>query len=168
MVFPLFFLYNNNAAIQPPPKTAAEPAAEMQGEKMEICKISFDKRDFFRIIRQTDRQDKISLSSFPAYNQNFITPFQGTRCVHGHSVGGARPFAFWQLRRLGRGGVRSVYSHETRVALVKERVKEIERQRKRRVRSGALILAALAVGTALGAAAFCHRRGKERGIRIEK
>ena len=60
MVFPLFFLYNNNAAIQPPPKTAAEPAAEMQGEKMEICKISLDKRDFFRIIRQTDRQtDKI-------------------------------------------------------------------------------------------------------------
>ena len=42
MVFPLFFLYNNNAAIQPPPKTAAEPAAEMQGEKMEICKISLE------------------------------------------------------------------------------------------------------------------------------
>lgn len=58
MVFPLFFLYNNNAAIQLPPKTAAEPAAEMQGEKMEICKISFDKRDFFRIIRQTDRQTR--------------------------------------------------------------------------------------------------------------
>ncbi len=43
-----------------------------------------------------------------------------------------------------------MYSHETRVALVKERVKEIERQRKRRARSGALILAALAAGTALG------------------
>ena len=114
-----------------------------------------------RNILTTD--SSISLSFFPAYNQNFITPFQGTRCVHGHSVGGARPFAFWQLRRLGRGGVRSVYSHETRVALVKERVKEIERQRKRRVRSGALILAALAVGTALGAAVNGLRRGRERG-----
>lgn len=43
-----------------------------------------------------------------------------------------------------------MYSHETRVAPVKERVKKIERQRKRRARSGALILAVLAAGTALG------------------
>ena len=53
MVFPLFFLYNKNAAIEPPPKTAAEFAAEMQVEKMEICKISLDKWDLSRIIRQT-------------------------------------------------------------------------------------------------------------------
>ena len=56
-----------------------------------------------------------------------------------------------------------MYSHDTRVALVKERVKEIERQRKRRVRSGVLILAALAVGTALGAAVNGLRRGREKG-----
>ena len=100
MVFPLFFLYNKNAAIEPPPKTAAEFAAEMQVEKMEICKISLDKWDLSRIIRQTD--SSISLSFFSAYNLTFITPFQGARCVHGHSVGGARPFcvlaapAFWE------------------------------------------------------------------------
>ena len=56
-----------------------------------------------------------------------------------------------------------MYSHETRVALLKERVKEIKRQRKCRVLSGVLILAALAAGTTLGAAAFCPHRGKERG-----
>lgn len=61
------------------------------------------------------------------------------------------------------GGVRSVYSHETRVALVKERGKEKERQKQRRIRSGTLILAALAVGMALGAAAACPRRGREKG-----
>ena len=43
-------------------------------------------------------QASISLSFFSAYNQNFITPFQGARCVHGFSVGVARPFAF-----LGKG-----------------------------------------------------------------
>ena len=56
MVFPLFFLYNKNVAIEPPPKTAAEFAAEMQGEKMGIYKIGLDKRGQFPIIRQTDRQ----------------------------------------------------------------------------------------------------------------
>ena len=61
MVFPLFFLYNKNAAIEPPPKTAAEFAAEMQVEKMEICKISLDKWDLSRIIRQTDRQQHKSV-----------------------------------------------------------------------------------------------------------
>lgn len=114
---------------------------------MEICKISLDKRDFSPIIRQTD---SISLSFFPAYKKNLITPFQGARCVHGYSVGGARPFCVLKGPAFGERGVRRVYSHETRVALVKERVKEIERQRKRRARSGALILAALAAGTALG------------------
>ena len=165
MVFPLFFLYNKNAAIEPPPKTAAEFAAEMQVEKMEICKISLDKWVLSRIIRQTDRQtdSSISLSFFPAYNQNFITPFQGARCVHGFSVGGVRPFASWRLRRLGRGGVRSVYSSETRVALVKERVKQRERQKQRRARSGALILATLAAGAALGAAVNGLRRRQEKG-----
>ena len=56
-----------------------------------------------------------------------------------------------------------MYSSETRAALVKERVKGMERQRQRRVRSGALILAAFAAGTALGAAAFRPRRRRERG-----
>ena len=56
-----------------------------------------------------------------------------------------------------------MYSHETCVALVKERGKEKERQKQRCVRSGTLILAALAVGTALGAAAACPRRGREKG-----
>ena len=62
---------------------------------MEIYKISLDKWDLSPIIRQTDRQtdsSRISLSFFPAYNQSFLTLFQGTCCVHGHSVGGARPF----------------------------------------------------------------------------
>ena len=109
MVFPLFFLYNKNAAIEPPPKTAAEFAAEMQVEKMEICKISLEKWVLSRIIRQTD--SSISLFFFPAYNQNFITPFQGARCVH----------------------------------------------------SGALILATLAAGAALGAAVNGLRRRQEKG-----
>ena len=55
-----------------------------------------------------------------------------------------------------------MYSHETRIALVKERVKEIERQRKRRALSGVLILAALAAGAALGAAVNGLRRGREK------
>ena len=40
----------------PPPGEEAESAAEMQGETMEICKKSLDKRDLNNIIRQTDRQ----------------------------------------------------------------------------------------------------------------
>ena len=56
-----------------------------------------------------------------------------------------------------------MYSSETRAALVKERVKGMERQRQRRVRSGALILAAFAAGTALGAAVNGLRRRRERG-----
>lgn len=59
-----------------------------------------------------------------------------------------------------------MYSSETRTALVKERVKGMKWQRQRRARSGALILAALAVGTALGAAALCPPpQARERGIR---
>ena len=102
MVFPLFFLYNKNAAIEPPPKTAAEFAAEMQVEKMEICKISLEKWVLSRIIRQTD--SSISLFFFPAYNQNFITPFQGARCVHGFSVGGVRPFCVLAAPAFGERG----------------------------------------------------------------
>ena len=56
-----------------------------------------------------------------------------------------------------------MYSHETRVALVKERVREKERQKHRRARSGALILDALAAGTALGAAVNGLRRRQEKG-----
>lgn len=56
-----------------------------------------------------------------------------------------------------------MYSSETRTALVKERVKGMKWQRQRRARSGALILAALAVGTALGAAALRPRRRREKG-----
>ena len=56
-----------------------------------------------------------------------------------------------------------MYSNETRVALVKERVREIERQRKRRALSGALILAALAAGTVLGAAVIGPRHIQARG-----
>ena len=68
------------------------------------------------------------------------------RCVHGSAVGAARLFAFHQK---GGGGV---YSTETRVALVKERVRAKERQRQTRVYAAALVLAALAAGFALGAA----------------
>ena len=132
---------------------------------MEICKLILDKWDLSRIIRQTDRQtdSSISLSFFPAYNQNFITPFQGARCVHGHSVGGVRPFCVLSAPAFGERGVRSVYSHETRVAMVKERVKENERQKHRRARSGTLILAALAAGAALGAVVNGLRRRQEKG-----
>ena len=47
-----------------------------------------------------------------------------------------------------------MYSTETRVALVKERVRAKERQRQMRVYAAALVLAALAAGFALGAAAY--------------
>ena len=47
---------------------------------------------------------------------------------------------------------RALYSTETRVALVKERVRAKERQRQTRVYAAALALAALAAGFALGAA----------------
>ena len=56
-----------------------------------------------------------------------------------------------------------MYSHETRVALVKERVKENERQKHRRARSGTLILAALAAGAALGAAVNGLRHRQDKG-----
>ena len=45
-----------------------------------------------------------------------------------------------------------MYSTETRVALVKERVRAKERQRQTRVYAAVLVLAALAAGFALGAA----------------
>ena len=45
-----------------------------------------------------------------------------------------------------------MYSTETRVALVKERMRAKERQRQTRVYAAALALAALAAGFALGAA----------------
>ena len=60
-------------------------------------------------------------------------------------MGAARLFAF---HRKGGGGV---YSTETRVALVKERVRAKERQRQTRVYAAALVIAALAAGIALGA-----------------
>ena len=63
-------------------------------------------------------------------------------------MGAARLFAFHQK---GGGGV---YSNETRVVLVKER------QWQMRVYAAALILAALAAGFALGAAAY-HRKEAE-------
>ena len=63
-------------------------------------------------------------------------------------MGAARLFAFHQK---GGGGV---YSNETRVVLVKERVRAKERQRQTRVYAAALALAALAAGFALGAAAY--------------
>lgn len=44
-----------------------------------------------------------------------------------------------------------MYSTETRVALVKERVRAKERQRQMRVYAAALVLPALAAGIALGA-----------------
>ena len=44
-----------------------------------------------------------------------------------------------------------MYSTETRVALVKERMRAKERQRQTRVYAAALVLAALAAGIALGA-----------------
>ena len=91
MVFPLFFLYNQNAVMELPPETAAESTAEMQGEEMRIYQIGFDKWDVSRIMGQADRR---GLSFPPAHTFNFITPFQGTRCVHGFSVGAARLFAF--------------------------------------------------------------------------
>lgn len=55
-----------------------------------------------------------------------------------------------------------MYDNETRVRLVKKRVEELERQRARRVRAGACMLAAFAAVTALGAA-LCLRRAREKG-----
>lgn len=63
-------------------------------------------------------------------------------------MGAARLFAFHQK---GGGGV---YSTETRVALVKERVRAKERQRQMRVYAAALVLAALAAGVMLALAAI--------------
>ena len=86
--------------------------------------------------------------------------------INGRAASTVIPWAgrvLFAFLRFGRGGARRVYSHETRVALVKERVKGMERQRQRRVRSGALILAALAAGTVLGAAVIGPRHRQARG-----
>ena len=56
---------------------------------------------------------------------------------------------------------RALYSTETRVALVKERVRAKERQRQTRVYAAALVLAALAAGFALGAALRQSTKTKE-------
>ena len=75
---------------------------------------------------------------------------------------GAHPFLhFGSPGDLGEG-VQSVYSHETRVALVKERVKQKKLQRQLHARSGALMLAALVAGAVLAAAAFCLCRGRKK------
>ena len=50
-----------------------------------------------------------------------------------------------------------MYDVETRVRLVKKRVEELERRRARRVRTSVCVLAVLAAGFALGAAAY-HRK----------
>lgn len=55
---------------------------------------------------------------------------------------------------------RALYSTETRVALVKERARAKARLRQGRALAAALILAALAAGFALGAAAY-HRKEAE-------
>ena len=54
-----------------------------------------------------------------------------------------------------------MYSTETRVALVKERVRAKERQRQTRVYAAALVLAALATGIALGATLRQSTKTKE-------
>ena len=54
-----------------------------------------------------------------------------------------------------------MYSTETRVALVKERVRAKERQRQMRVYAAALVLAALATGIALGATLRQSTKTKE-------
>ena len=72
-------------------------------------------------------------------------------------MGAARLFAF-PAHRKGGGGV---YSTETRVALVKERVRAKERQRQMRVYAAALVLAALATGIALGATLRQSTKTKE-------
>ena len=56
---------------------------------------------------------------------------------------------------------RALYSTETRVALVKERVRAKERQRQMRVYAAALALAALAAGIALGAVLRSGTKTKE-------
>ena len=72
-------------------------------------------------------------------------------------------------RRFVKGGAameannvsRALYSTETRVALVKERVRAKERQRQMRVYAAALVLAALAAGIALGAVLRSGTKTKE-------
>ena len=54
-----------------------------------------------------------------------------------------------------------MYSTETRVALVKERVRAKERQRQMRVYAAALVLAAPAAGIALGAVLRSGTKTKE-------
>ena len=54
-----------------------------------------------------------------------------------------------------------MYSTETRVALVKERVRAKERQRQMRVYAAGLVLAALATGIALGATLRQSTKTKE-------
>lgn len=61
-----------------------------------------------------------------------------------------------------------MYSNETRTRLVKERIRKKECQRRRCVRSGGLILTALVVGAALGAAVFCPAVYKRKGDKYEK
>ena len=56
---------------------------------------------------------------------------------------------------------RALYSTETRVALVKERVRAKERQRQMRVYAAALVLAALAAGIALDAVLRSGTKTKE-------
>ena len=58
-----------------------------------------------------------------------------------------------------------MYSTETRVALVKERVRAKERQRQTRVYAAALALAALAAGIALGATLEHQNQGGDDMIR---
>ncbi len=47
---------------------------------------------------------KISLDKWDLYNQSFLTLFQGTCCVHGYSVGGARPFCALATPAFGERG----------------------------------------------------------------
>lgn len=76
------------------------------------------------------------------------------------------PFSAWvpmqKAPLSGRERSWAMYDNETRVRLVKKRVEELERQRARRVRAGACMLAAFAAVTALGAA-LCPRRTQEKG-----
>lgn len=55
---------------------------------------------------------------------------------------------------------RALYSTETRVALVKERARAKARLRQERALAAALILAALAAGFALGAAAYRRKEAE--------
>ena len=120
MVFLFSFLYNKNAVIEPPPKAAAEFTAEMQGEVMGIGKISLEKWDLSPITRQTER---ISLSYFPAHKFNFITPFQGARRVHGHSVGTTCPFCVSAASAFREGVSAECIAMKPGIALVKKRAR---------------------------------------------